>query len=92
MSAIPRDPTNYDVQMIPIETVQPGFSLVVDRGEGRQLFQVNSVRFKSTQQEDGSYVNRHILTSSPPADGGDPWVIDAPSGTNVCRILGPSKR
>jgi len=40
-----RDPSNYDVVGIPIEQVQPGFSLVFDRGEGPQLFPVEEVGF-----------------------------------------------
>jgi hypothetical protein len=91
MSEIPRDPTNYDVQDIPVEQVQPSYSLVVDRGQGPQAFQVENVAFSSQRQEDGSYVNTYTLTSGPVAGGGDPWVLKLPAGTLVRRILGPSK-
>jgi hypothetical protein len=47
MSEIPRDPTNYDVQDIPVEQVQPSYSLVVDRGQGPQVFQVENAAFSS---------------------------------------------
>jgi hypothetical protein len=82
-----RDSSNYDVQGIPVEQVQPGFSLVIDRGEGPQLFQVEDVAFSSQRQDDGSYVNTFTLTSGPVAGGGAPWVITLPMGTLVGRIL-----
>lgn len=82
-----RDPSNYDVQGIPVEQVQPGFTLVVDRGDGPQMFQVENVAFSSRRQDDGTYVNTFTLTSGPVAGGGAPWVITLPMGTLVGRIL-----
>lgn len=76
--------------MIPVEQVRTGFSLAIDRGQGRQLFQVEEVAFHSERLEGGNYLNTYTFTSEP-VDGGDPWVIQYPAGTRVCRILGPSK-
>jgi hypothetical protein len=63
---------------IPVERVQAGMTLVVDRGEGPQLFQVENVAFSSKCADDGSYVNAWTLTSGQVADGGDPWNIAWP--------------
>jgi hypothetical protein len=89
MTEIPRDPPNFDVVLIPVEQVQLGFSLLVDRGQGPQLFQVENVRFRAMQEADGSHVSTYMLTSEP-VDGGDPWNIEYPAGTQVSRVLGPS--
>ncbi|ORV39320.1 hypothetical protein AWC02_00970 [Mycolicibacter engbaekii] len=78
----------YDRQMIPIGEVQPGYTLVVDRGNGEQLFRVEAAEFSATQQEDGSYKQIHRLRSGPVDGGGAPWVIEGPPDIMVCRITG----
>lgn len=70
----------------------PGTTLLVDRGQGAVLFQVEAFRFKSTRQDDGSYINKHILTSGPPADGGDPWVLELPAGSDVVAVYRKGRR
>jgi hypothetical protein len=87
----PRDSNNSDAMDIPVERVQAGMTLVVDRGEGPQLFQVENVAFSSKRADDGGYVNAWTLTSGQVADGGDPWKIEYAAGSSVRRILGPSK-
>jgi hypothetical protein len=91
MSEMPRDPRNYKAQVVPIHTVRPGYSLVVDRGEGRQLFQVEEVSLHSAKDREGNHVTTFTLTSGPVAGGGKPWVIEAPAGATVIRLLGPSQ-
>lgn len=66
--------------------MQTGNTLLIDRGQEAQLFQVERVRFRSTQQDDGSCLNRYTFTSGPPADGGDPWVLDLPAGSDVVAV------
>jgi len=86
MTEIPRDPTNHDVVLIPVEQVQLGFSLLVDEGQGPQVFQVDNVRFRSLQGPDGSYVGTYLLTAEPVEDA-DPWRVEYPAGTEVSRIM-----
>lgn len=88
MTEIPLDPTNFEVQDIPVEQVQLGVSLLVDRGQGPQLFRVENVRFRAMQEPGGSHVSTYMLTSDQ-FDGDDPWEIEIPAGTHVS-ILGPS--
>jgi hypothetical protein len=92
MSEMPRDSRNYYAQVVPVDSVRPGYSLVVDRGEGRQLFQVEEVTLHSKKDEKGEYVTTYTLTSGPVAGGGKPWVIDQPAGSTVTRLLPPSQR
>jgi hypothetical protein len=75
--------TNYYLQKIPVEAVQPGFSLAIrDDGEFR-LFQVECTQMS---QRSGQPV-RFTLTSEPVA-GGDPWVLEYEAGTPLVRLLG----
>jgi hypothetical protein len=83
MSEMPRDSRNYLAEEVPIETVHPGDSLVVDHGQGRQLFQVEEVTFHYT-----SGVTNYTLTSGPLADGSKPWVEEYKAGETVTRLLG----
>jgi len=88
--ALPRESRDLDATIMPVGHVQPGMSLVFDKGLGRQLFQVEKVGFSSKRQDDGSYLNTYTLTSGPTADGSPPWVVELPAGAMVCRILGYS--
>jgi hypothetical protein len=92
MTEMPRDSSNYFAQVVPIDTVKPGYSLAVDRGEGRQLFQVEEVAFHSKRDEAGGQIETFTLTSGPVAGGGKPWVIEQPAGSTVTRLLPPSQR
>src|SRR5258705_11720144 len=75
--------TNYYLQKIPVEAVQPGFSLAIrDDGEFR-LFQVECTQMS---QRSGRAV-RFTLTSEPVAGGG-PGVLENEAGTPVGRVLG----
>ncbi len=85
MTEIPGDAANLDVQLIPIEQVQLGFSLLVDQGQGPQLVQVENVRFRSIQGPDGSWVGTYLLVVEP-VDGGGPWDIEYVAGTQVSRV------
>ena len=89
MTEIPLDLTNFELVNIPVEQVQLGYSLLADRGQGPQLFQVEKVRFRAMQEADGSHVSTYMLTSEP-VDGGDPWEFEYPAGTQVSRVLEPS--
>jgi hypothetical protein len=72
--------------LIPVEQVQLGFSLLVDEGQGPQVFQVDNVRFRSLRGPDGRYVGTYLLTAEPVADA-DPWKVEYPAGTQVSRII-----
>ncbi|WP_156661569.1 hypothetical protein [Mycobacterium sp. 852002-51163_SCH5372311] len=71
---------DVDVTPIPIETVQPGMSLVVKRGVHAYLFQVENKRFSSKQGEGTVFT----LESEPV--NGNPWTIAGPPGTVVHRL------
>jgi hypothetical protein len=89
MTEIPGDAANIDVQLRPIEQVQLGFTLLVDRGRGPQLFQVENVRFRSIQGPDGSWVGTYLLVTEP-VDGDTPWRVEYTAGAQVSQVLGPS--
>jgi hypothetical protein len=91
MPEMPRDPTNYEAQVVPVESVRPGYSLAIDCGQGRQLFQVEEVTFQYRKDEKGNPVTTFTLTSGPVAGGGPPWVVDYPAGTRLIRLLRPSQ-
>lgn len=74
-----------DVELVPVEQVQLNHALLVDRGHGPELFEVENVRFRSLQQEDGSWVGTYLLTAEP-VDGGEPWKVEYPAGTPVSRV------
>ncbi|WP_140697206.1 hypothetical protein [Mycolicibacterium hodleri] len=86
MTEIPRDPTNHDVVLIPVEQVQLGFSLLIDEGQGPQVFHVDNVRFRSLQGADGSYVGTYLMTAERGEDA-DPWKVEYAAGTQVSRIM-----
>ncbi len=85
MTEIPGDAANLDVQLIPIEQVQLGFSLLVDQGQGPQLVQVDNVRFRSIEGADGSWVGTYLLVVEP-VDIGAPSNIEFIAGTQVSRV------
>jgi len=84
--------SDIESELIPVEYVQTGYSLAIDRGQGPQLFQVQAIRFQSTRQDDGSHINRYTLTSEAPADGGDPWVLELPAGSTVVALYRRGRR
>lgn len=84
--------SDFERERIPVEYAQPGTTLLVDRGQGAVLFQVEALRFQSTQQDDGSYLNKYTLTSGPPAGGGDPWVLELPAGSDVVAVYRKGRR
>jgi hypothetical protein len=74
---------NYYVQKVPIESVQPGFSLAVHRDGDYCLFQVECTQMS---QHTGQPVMFKL--TSEPVDDGEPWVMECEAGTPVVRILG----
>lgn len=76
------DTQNVDVVPLPIEEVQTGMSLLVKREGHAVLFQVENKKFKYTPTTGTVWT-----LESEPVDGGDPWVIEGPSGTTVHRIV-----
>lgn len=90
MTETPGDPTNVDIELIPIEQVQVGYSLLVDEGQGPQLVRVENVRFRSVQGSDGSWVGTYLLIVEP-LESGKPWNIEFIAGTHVSRVPGPSR-
>ncbi|GAB7070382.1 hypothetical protein H7J06_11560 [Mycobacterium hodleri] len=91
MPEMPRDSRSHYVLKVPIDTIQPGNSLVVDRGQGRQLFQVEEVTLHSKKAADGKHATTYTLTSGPVAGGGKPWTMELPAGSTVTRLLGDAE-
>ncbi|GAB7143985.1 hypothetical protein [Mycobacterium riyadhense] len=75
--------TKYYLQKVPVESVEPGFSLAVRDGDDYRLFQV-----ECTQMSQRSGRPVMIKLVSEPVDGGDPWVLEHEAGTPVVRLLG----
>jgi hypothetical protein len=75
--------TKYYLQKVPVEAVEPGFSLAVGHDGDYRLFQV-----ECTQMSQRS--NRPVMftLTSEPVDGGEPWVVEYEAGTPVVRLLG----
>ncbi len=82
----------YERELIPVEYVNTGCTLLIDRGQGAQLFQVERFRHQVTTQDDGSYVGTYTLTSRLPAGGGDPWVLELPAGSDVVAVYPKGRR
>jgi hypothetical protein len=75
--------TDYYLQKVPVEAVQPGFSLAIRRAGGFRLFQVDCTQMSQRSGEPAMFT----LTSEP-GDGGRPWVLEYEEGTPVVRLLG----
>jgi hypothetical protein len=71
----------YNVSEIPIEEVQTGMTLVVERGGQQRLFQVENKKFKFKAGETPMFT-----VETEPVDGGEPWAIEGPAGTVLRRI------
>jgi hypothetical protein len=78
--------TKYYLQKVPVESVQPGFSLAIHRDGDYRLFQV-----ECTQMSHRSGQSVQFKLTSEPVSGGDPWVLECEAGTPVVRILGVCK-
>lgn len=74
--------TKYYLQKVPVESVEPGYSLAV-RGDGKfRLFQVECVQLS---QRSGQPV---MITLTSQADALQPWVLQYEAGTPVVRLFG----
>ncbi|MEB3980303.1 hypothetical protein OQ968_03390 [Mycobacterium sp. 663a-19] len=78
--------TKYYLQKVPVESVQPGFSLAVHRDGDYRLFQV-----ECTQMSRRAGRPVMFTLTSEPVNGGDPWVVECEEGTPVVRIVGVCK-
>jgi hypothetical protein len=78
--------TKYYLQKVPVESVEPGFSLAIghpSRPGDYRLFQVDCTQMSRRRGKPVMFT----LTSQAPG-GGDPWVLEYEAGTPVVRILG----
>ncbi len=74
--------TRYYLQKVPVESVEPGYSLAI-RDVGRfRLFQVECVQMS---QRSGQPV---MITLTSQADAAHPWVLEYEAGTPVVRLFG----
>ena len=74
--------TRYYLQKIPVESVEPGFSLAI-RDDGRfRLFQVECIQ---TSRRSGRPV---MITLTSRADAAPPWVLEYEAGAAVVRLFG----
>ncbi len=78
--------TKYYLQKIPVESVEPGYSLAIrdaGRDDGKfRLFQVECIQ---TSQRSGQPV---MITLTSHADAAPPWVLEYEAGTPVVRLFG----
>jgi hypothetical protein len=75
--------TRYYLQQVPVESVEPGFSLAI-RSDGRfRLFQVECTQ---TSQRSGQPVMIRLTAEADSAS--DPWVLEYEAGTPVVRLFG----
>lgn len=75
--------TKYYLQKVPVEAVQPGFSLAIPHDGDYRLFQVDCTQMC---QRSGQPVMIRLMSES--VDGGQPWVLEYEAGTAVIRLLG----
>lgn len=75
--------TKYYLQKVPVESVEPGFSLAIPHDGDYRLFRVDC-----TQMSRRSGQPVMITLTSEPVNGGDPWVLEYEAGTPVVRLLG----
>ena len=78
--------TRYYLQKVPVESVEPGFSLAIHQDGDYRLFQVECTQMS---QRAGKPVMFTLTSGS--VDGSDPWVLEYEAGTPVVRILGVCK-
>lgn len=72
--------TKYYLQKVPVEAVQPGFSLAIPHDGDYRLFQVDCTQMC---QRSGQPVMIRLMSES--VDGGQPWVLEYEAGTAVIR-------
>jgi hypothetical protein len=75
--------TKYYLQKVPVESVEPGFSLAVCHDGDYRLFKVECTQMS---QRSGQPVMFKLTSEA--VDGGDPWIVEYEAGTPVVRILG----
>ena len=78
--------TKYYLQKVPVESVQPGFSLAIHRDGDYRLFQVECTQMSRRARQPVMFT-----LISEPVNGGDPWVLECEQGTPVVRIVGVCK-
>jgi hypothetical protein len=74
--------TKYYLQRVPVESVEPGFSLAIGHDGDYRLFQVECTQMSQRSREPVTFT----LTAES-SGGGDPWVLEYEAGTPVVRIL-----
>jgi hypothetical protein len=75
--------TRYYLQKVPVESVEPGWSLAIGRDGDYRLFQVACAQMSRRRGRPVMFT----LTLEP-SDGGDPRMLEYEAGTPVVRILG----
>ena len=75
--------TKYYLQKVPVEAVEPGFSLAIPADGEYRLFQVECTQLS---QRSGQPVR--VRLTSEVGSGGQPWVLEYEAGTPVVRLLG----
>jgi hypothetical protein len=75
--------TKYYLQKVPVEAVEPGFSLAVDQDGEYRLFQVECTEMS---QRSGRPVVFTLTSES--VDSGAPWVLQYEAGAPVVRLIG----
>ena len=75
--------TKYYLQKVPVEAVEPGFSLTVDEDGEYRLFQVECTQMS---QRSGRPVMFTLTSDS--VDSGSPRVLQYEAGTPVVRLIG----
>jgi hypothetical protein len=78
--------TKYYLQKVPVESVEPGFSLAIRAAGDFRLFQVDCTEMS---QRSGQPVM--IRLTSECENDGHPWVLEYEAGTPVVRLIGVCK-
>ena len=80
--------TKYYLQKVPVEAVEPGFSLAIGRDGEYRLFQVECTQMSRRSGEPVMFtLTSESFESLESSDGGDPWVLQYEAGTPVVRIF-----
>ncbi len=81
-TSIPAVAIKHHTEQIPIERVENGMSLAVEKDGHIVLFQVNSKGF--SYKPDGPTI---FVLKSEVLENGEQWVIEKPAGTMMTRVL-----
>jgi hypothetical protein len=78
--------TKYYLQKVPVEAVEPGYSLAIRNSGNYRLFQVKRAE---TSQRSGQPAT--VRLTSVADNAAEPWILEYEAGTPVVRLFGISE-